>query len=299
MSIKVKCYQPAMLLDVVNVYNQLTAKTPYCYPITPEVFTEAVTSKDIFDPAGFFVAFDGGKPAGFLHVRILEKAGRTEGGIQMFLAEDRSACRKLLSEAIDFLKRGGAAVCHVMAFESKNQKFYAGVHMGYEVPLWEGYYPVAAALRKRGFELVREGFVMSMPLNAGDEILEPGIDVSFSVNHTDDAGSFYTNGVVETGISGEKIGSCDFHFLKRLSRHLGKNIGQIAIRVNEQYHRKGIGSGLLSRAHQQLFDKGARKVILTTNYSLYPAIRLYEKLGYRKELIKTFAFKGYLNEMQP
>ena len=64
MRIEVRCFEPAMTGDAVAVYNRLTTRTPFCYPITPEIFAEAVSAKSIFEPAGFFVAYAEGQAGG-------------------------------------------------------------------------------------------------------------------------------------------------------------------------------------------------------------------------------------------
>lgn len=293
--LEVKVFQPSMLDDVVAAYNRLTARAPYCYPLTPEVFAEAVTGESAFDPAGFFVAYDEGRAVGFIHAGIPKEAASGHGGILIFLGEERLACRKLLVEAIGFLKQAGVNVCHVTGHESGNREFYSGVHMGCDVAHWQGYFMPANALRWQNFEIEREGFVMSRNLGPDMAAQSPKIDASLRVECLGDAGSFYTTGKVKARVEEEDIGSCTFYFMKRLSQHLGKGIGQIAIAVDERFQRKGVGSALLSRAHQELYKAGARKVVLATNYALYPAIRMYEKLGYRKELVNMTKYTGYFS----
>ena len=38
---------------------------------------------------------------------------------------------------------------------------------------------------------------------------------------------------------------------------------------------------------------GVMQVILATNYQAYPALKLYEKTGYKKELMELYDFTGY------
>lgn len=297
MSVEVRPFENSMLQDVVTVYNQLTSKTPFCYPLTPEMFTEAVISKKSFNPEEFFVAYENGKPKGFIHSAVHAKQGHTNGGILLFLAEERLVCRALVSSALKYLGKKGAVVCHVMGDKSGNAEFYAGVHMGYEVVLWQGFFAVVNELQKQRFDLVRQGFIMSKNMDAEPEILPPASGVSLKVEQKDDTGSFYTNGIVKAFAGETEIGACHFHILKRLSKYLGQGVGQITISVNSKYHHQGLGQALLSRAHAEMYRMEARKIILATNYSLYPAIKMYEKLGYKKELIELLVYIGYMEEL--
>ncbi|MDP6356565.1 MAG: GNAT family N-acetyltransferase [Planctomycetota bacterium] len=277
---------------MASVYNRLTYRTPYCYPLTPELLREAVTAKDGFDPAGFFVACRDGSPLGFLHAGLIGEDRRT-GSVFLFIAEDRDACYALLDAALDFFKRGGVTHCYTMSNLSLSNDYYAGVHMGYEVGLWSGFYQVCEVFRRRGFELIRERFVMRRDLAERPDEAVSDEAFELAVEPEPDTGSFYTNGAVVARDSGRCIGRCGYHMLTQVSRHFGRGIGQITMGVDEEYHGKGVGAAMLTRAHCELHDQGARQVILTTNYAFYPAIRFYEKLGYRKELIHLPVYAAY------
>jgi ribosomal protein S18 acetylase RimI-like enzyme len=280
--------------DVVTVYNRRTAHTPYCYPLDEGLLEAAVTSHPDFEPDGFFVAYDRGRPVGLIHTGLVERDDETHGAIMLFLADGRRACNALLDRGLGFLRRGGAEICHVMAQESRNDRFYAGVHMGYEVALWQGYFAVANALERKGFEPVRLGFMMEKDLDSEPEPVPPGAGIEIRVSRDEDTGELYTNGSVTAHDGDARIGACWFRQLKKLSAHLGKGIGQIGIGVDEEYRRRGVATALLSRAHLELYRDGARRVILATNYAAYPAIRLYKKLGYLENLVNLLVLTGAL-----
>lgn len=296
MKLEIHGFEPSRVGDAVAVYNRLTLCTPFCYPITAEIFAEAVARRKEFDPAGFLIAYADGQPVGLIHAWLFERRGAKGGSILLFLAVERLVCRRLLSAALDYLRRRGAQVCEVMGNAPGTRMFYAGIHMGYEVSLWRGYYAAVNALEHEGFDLVCEGFIMSKTLAQEPEVEPPVAEVTLRLKPGEDTGPFYTQAAVEAYAGEENIGACHYHFLKRLSAHLGKGIGQITISLSEKYHRRRIGSALLSRAHQELYRMGVRTVILATNYELYLAIRMYEKLGYRKELIDLWVFAKYFDE---
>jgi ribosomal protein S18 acetylase RimI-like enzyme len=291
--IEIRTIQRAATEDVVTVYNTATVFTPYCYPLTESLFEEAVTGKECFDPSGFFVAYRARKPVGFIHAGLLDDP--EQGSIFLFIAEEREACRRLLAAAVAWMRERSAKTCFTMSNLSMSNKFWGGIHMGYEVGLWQGFYEVTAAFRRNAFfDLTRERFVMTRALDAEPAAGSPTADISMQVRKDNDTGSVYTNGTVNAMAGDTQVGWCGFHLLKRLSEHLGRGIGQITVAVDSRFRRRGIGSALLAEAHRRLYALGARKVMLTTNYQLFPAIKLYEKHGYRKELVHMPVFTGYL-----
>ena len=296
--IEIAPYTEDKLEDVLRIYNAETVFTPYCYPLTEEVFREAVVSNPLFRADGFILAYSNGAPRGFIHCGVLE-ATRHEntGAIYLFLASDRVVCHRLLDTAVEFFAERGVTTCFAMCPESRSGRFYAGIHIGYEVSLWQGFYQVVAAFERSPiFDRTREGFNMSMDMDTQPEQAEALIDLTVDVEHQPDTGSLYTNATVWARVKGEEAGRCSFHFLKRLSDHMGKGVGQITMGVDERYRRKRVGLAILTRAHRELYNIGARKMLLGTNYQLYPAIKLYQKAGYRQEPINRLNYWGYLGD---
>ena len=298
--VEIAPYAEDKIEDVLRIYNAVTVFTPYCYPLTEEVFREAVVSNPLFRADGFAIAYSGGVPQGFIHCGVFEPTcHENTGAIYLFLASDRIVCHRLLDTAVEFFAERGVTTCYALCPESHSGRFYAGIHIGYEVSLWQGFYPVVAAFERSPiFDRAREGFIMSMDMDTQPEQAEASIDVTIEVERQPDTGSLYTNATVLARVGGEEAGRCSFHLLKRLSDHLGKGIGQITMGVNERYRRKGIGLAILTRAHRELYNIGARRMLLGTNYQLYPAIKLYEKAGYRQEPINRVNYWGYLGSTQ-
>jgi len=292
--IKVRNFEEGMLGDVVSLYNWLTHNTPYCYPLTDELFVEAVTGKDEFDPAGFLVAMDGDKPMGFLHAGFADRDAKT-GGIYLFLADAREACHALLGAALDHFRELDVNVCYSASNLSGSERFYSGVHLGCEVGQWQGFYQVSAAFRHFGFDLVRERFVMAADLPGRPP--DRGFDgIDFQVVREPDTGSFHTNAKVVGLLDGKEAGNCPFYMLTQVSAHLGFGIGQVRISVAPEFQGKGLGAALVNAVHQQLFDMGVRRSILTTNYQLYRAIRFWSKMGYVKQEINLPVFAKHLGD---
>jgi len=77
-------------------------------------------------------------------------------------------------------------------------------------------------------------------------------------------------------VRGELAGFIVGRYFKKLG------IGQVySIDVAEKFRRRGIGSALLREFEKELSKLGAREVVLQVSVDNIPAIRLYEKNGYR------------------
>ncbi|MGI8583886.1 MAG: GNAT family N-acetyltransferase [Chitinophagaceae bacterium] len=61
--------------------------------------------------------------------------------------------------------------------------------------------------------------------------------------------------------------------------------------VDEAYRRKGIAEALSYASFKKAKELGARSVILYSNSILTPAIRLYEKLGFKHVPVSTGEYK--------
>lgn len=78
----------------------------------------------------------------------------------------------------------------------------------------------------------------------------------------------------------------DFH-------HKSTKRGYIAmLAVDSDYRKRSIGSTLVSRAISQMIEGGADEVVLETEVTNVPALRLYEQLGFVRD---KRLFRYYLN----
>lgn len=61
--------------------------------------------------------------------------------------------------------------------------------------------------------------------------------------------------------------------------------------VDKEMHNKGIARALMNKALESAQSSGADGVILTSNSSRYPAIKLYESLGFKKWETNLFYYQ--------
>lgn len=67
----------------------------------------------------------------------------------------------------------------------------------------------------------------------------------------------------------------------------------VSIAVLPEHRRQGIGTNLLLNAENALKDYGAKEVILEVRVSNIPAIKMYEKIGYKKvKVLKSYYSDG-------
>src|SRR5437868_6174035 len=115
------------------------------------------------------------------------------------------------------------------------------------------------------FEMEKlDEFVLTNPREA---ILNPGGAILMALY----------NGVVAGTVALRKINADTFEFTK--------------MAVDESFRRKGIAEALGHASFRKAKELGAREVILYTSTILKPAIRLYEKLGFKHVPQETKEYK--------
>ncbi|MEM3371398.1 MAG: ribosomal protein S18-alanine N-acetyltransferase [Candidatus Korarchaeum sp.] len=77
------------------------------------------------------------------------------------------------------------------------------------------------------------------------------------------------------------------HYIKGITLILGH---VLSIAVSKEHRRRGIGEALMLKAEEGLLTYGSEVIYLEVRVSNEPAIRLYEKLGYKKLGIIPFYY---------
>jgi len=94
--------------------------------------------------------------------------------------------------------------------------------------------------------------------------------------------AFYVAEVPEAGVVGYVMTRVE-HGVGVVVKGFVKRGHIVSIAVLPEYRRRGIGTRLMQAAMRSLKEEyGAREVYLEVRVSNTPAIRLYEKLGFRK-----------------
>jgi putative acetyltransferase len=72
-----------------------------------------------------------------------------------------------------------------------------------------------------------------------------------------------------------------------------KGIGDLAIYLHQDFHRVGLGTAMTERLLEQARKDGMHKIQLSVVADNLPAIRLYEKFGFKVEGTSKDAFFGF------
>ena len=274
----------------IDIFNKCTQYAPYSIPLSLHLVQEYIVpfrqSHEDYAMIG-----DNGRGKGILHIgkqARLEKGGDEKiGVIYMLFGENNDITQYLLEKAEEwFLDKGLKKVLSFWWYPNP----YQYILHGSEIYGWAGAYPMMNAFRRLNYDLASDILVMRRDLASEPEIPSPQIDgLEFVVRREMD-NELAIAGTVMAKVKGKEIGYCGFQYLKAISARLRKGIGQIAIGANQEFHGMGIGTALITHAHIQLYQLGARQVILATNQSLFRAIKFYEKMGYQPEPIRAYAF---------
>lgn len=268
------------------VYNRCTIFAPYAIPLTEELFRNHVLpyvhNHQTFARIGFD---DSGE--GVIHAGTYSFNGKMTGHIFMFFSENNRVAKRLITETENWFKEQGIQSFYAYWWFPSPYNF---ILHGRESYAWAGAFPVNNAFRNNGYDLLNDIVVMTKRMEEPPSLDVPnipGLELRrIDLNDTDLAWSAR----VEAIIADKKIGHCEFYDLKAISSHFNKSIGQIIIDTNRDFHGAGVAKALISYAHQLLFQRGNRMVMLATSQGLFRAIKFYEKLGYQSELIRAYSY---------
>ncbi|RDD53644.1 MAG: ribosomal-protein-alanine N-acetyltransferase [Candidatus Korarchaeota archaeon NZ13-K] len=99
--------------------------------------------------------------------------------------------------------------------------------------------------------------------------------------------SFFVAETEDGRIVGYVMCRVEPHYAKGATLILGH---VLSIAVSKEHRRRGIGEALMLRAEEGLMTYGSEAIYLEVRVSNDPAIRLYEKLGYKKLGIIPFYY---------
>lgn len=97
-------------------------------------------------------------------------------------------------------------------------------------------------------------------------------------------------GVIAETPSGEAIGAAWLRNLPELGHSVGEYLPEIAIAVSSEHRRKGVAECLMNELYRKCFEQGIRRIALGVHCDNLPAIRLYEKQGWKQDGV----FKEYI-----
>jgi GNAT superfamily N-acetyltransferase len=276
-------------------------------PMTAGVFDQFVLSKPYFDPAGLIVALSDNIPIGFSHAGFgpnEEQNGiSTETGTtyQLLLRSERrniGLARELLARSEDYLRQRGAKVIYAGGIRPLNA-FYLGLYGGSELPgILAGDPIFHDACRENGYREIDRVVVLQLDLAmfrapiarnlrqlrremSCHEVQAPPVRNWWEACTT---GAFerVCFSLMRPG-SKETLADVWFWDVEPLSTSWGAHaVGMFDLEVHSQQRRKGLATFLLGEAFERLRTRGILLVEAQTMQHNEPAIKLYNKLGFKQ-----------------
>ena len=280
-----------------EIYNRATVYAPYTIPLDEKVISLRLApyckENETFCAIGL-----GKGEEGIIHVS--KYAGELSvngdqpplGMIHLLMANTNNIATWLLLQAENWCREQGLTHIHSCGWQQNPWQY---ILHGSEAYIWGGMYPAVNAFHRRNFDLELDVVVMSLDLPTEPALTQPELsDIDFTdTTRLDDC--FALTGEIKALRDGKQVGVCGYQFLRAISNHIHKGLGQIYISADSNLHGQGVGPALLTRAHHRLYQLGARRVTLVTNISLFRAIKFYEKLGYQAETIRGYWFQKELS----
>jgi len=223
---------------------------------------------------------------GVVHISLLDGDDKF-AILHLLLADSNDVAQSLLQEAQNWASsRAGLIRSHNLRLNP-----YSCLMHGTESYCWGGLYATRNAFARQGWDLELDIINMYLDMPTCPDIIDSGLKI-IEVDNSEDELSI--NGKFRVIRGEEVLASCGYTYHKAISAHFGKGIGQLWIYAQAESHGQGYGLHVITAAHNRLYKLGASRVILATNNGLFRAVKFYEKLGYKPELIHAFTFQKEL-----
>jgi len=161
---------------------------------------------------------------------------------------------------------------------------------GTEPYCWGGLYPARNAFARQGWDLELDIVNMYLDMPGCPAVFDPGASDAELVESDAAEDELTISGLYRVMRGGTALVTSGYIFLKEISAHLGRGVGQLWIHSLEEVHGQGFGRQAITAVHKKLYELGARKIILATNNALFRAIKFYQSLGYQHELIHAYIY---------
>jgi len=276
--LEAKTFSAETEADGIALVRAYTAGWRYSRPIDADLVAYWKTLGEHFQPQHMLLAYRDGVPRAFLH-------GEREGDVHHvhLLAMAPGAVEEgvwLLAQAEEQARTEGAArLCGPTCMSGR---FYGGYVLGLEPyhPLWaeEG----TQAFVQAGFHMTEtEALMVATPPLARAEVAFPAGYEMAEVAHQP---GYLSRGFRLVALCrGEEVAWCTGHLYPRLSAPGGGPVGQLGpVATDEAHQSKGLATTLVRLSLARLWDWGAAEVLISTGLQNHPALRAYEKAGFRR-----------------
>jgi ribosomal protein S18 acetylase RimI-like enzyme len=276
-------------------------------PVTAGLLEQLVFSKPYFDPEGLIVVLSDERPIGFAHAGFgandEQNSLSTDIGTtyQLMLRADRrneALADELLKRSEEYLRGRGAKVIYAGGIRPLNA-FYLGLYGGSELPgILPGDHVFHEACRRNGYREIDRAAILLLELANFRPPITRNLrqirrEMTFQEHTSPPTRTWWeacTTGAFErVRFSLTRPGGSDvladvwFWDVEPLSTSWGAPAaGMFDLAVATDQRRKGLATFLLSEAFDRLRSRGVLLVEAQTMQHNEPALKLYEKLGFKQ-----------------
>jgi len=274
----------------IAIFNRLTKYAPYTIPLTPELVAHHISPTSV-NGEHLILIGKNAQEEGIIHVGYPHENNYGCGLIYLLFADGNNIAEFLLREAETWFKTKGLNVVRACNWRPNPYKY---ILHGQETYVWGGATATLNAYRRLNYDVDNDTIIMicDMPLEPAVNI--PKIPDLILKEMDESENDLVRTGSIKAFIGELQVGYCHYYLLKSISAHFRYPLGQIAIDTKEEFHGRGLGNALLMSAHRKLYQAGARHVMLHTVQALFRAVKLYEKSGYKAQVIKGYCFSKEL-----
>lgn len=299
---------------IAEIWRTQPPQRGLCQPLTTIELDRSILSKPYFDARGFRLAFDGGRPLGFVHAAFGSREDGaaldfTRGVIAMLMVSPHpqaaSIERELLDAAEDYLRVRGAKTVHAGG-DRGDQPFYLGLYGGSE---YSGILMSDEGAIRRylasGYQEVRRRLVLQKRLagfRAPVDRRQMALRRKYTVTQVSDPSpASWWDACVHQPTErsrfsardelGEVKGEVDLWVISPMGASWGVNaVGVSELKILEATRRQGLGAFLVAEALKTAASEGAALAETHIPVDNVAALRICKVLGFEEvDVSITFA----------
>jgi GNAT superfamily N-acetyltransferase len=277
--LEVRPFSVKTAAEAVRLVNGYIASWPYTRPVDAELVEHWKTLGERRQPGNMLVAYRGGIARCFLHgeregdqhfVHLLALApGAVSDGVALLRQVEEQARRE-----------GVRRICGPTCVSGR---FYGGYILGLEP-----YHPHWGVEGTQAF--VQAGFAISqcdtlMAATLAEPVAVTAVPSGYAIKDGRAEAEFGARAFrLIASFGGEEVATCGGRVYPKLHSHAGGPIGQLGfVGTDEQHRGKGLATALVTRSLERLREWGAGLALISTGLANTPALRAYERAGFRRE----------------
>jgi ribosomal protein S18 acetylase RimI-like enzyme len=297
-------YKESLIEDLISVFNRETKDDGFVVPLTPEIFTDQISSKPIFSPEGCFLAMENGKAVGFALTSpgADRKKGIADPGVGVvdglfFPRERLEIGDALLARCMEYFERKGG-VKTVYGFASYGgYPYWRGLYCGAEPVCLTHYTHAWITFMARGFTHHQQALNylgVTEPRGYRNDLDYAVLDTSTSSEWAQQSWKNHLPKSINAKKDGVSVGFIGYVELPYLSEYRQKSMGGIyGMNVNPEYRRQGIATSLINYLFNHAHELGIKEILVGTTVQNTAARRTYEKGGMRPIAFRTGTMYQY------